>query len=580
MQDAAIDARAGFAPRDLLVARILKARGLVEPADILAFCEPRLSLLHDPAAMPNAGAAAERLAEAIRANQVIVIYGDYDVDGITATAILFHVIKAIAPDARVRTYVPHRVDEGYGLNSEAFRALRAEGADLVVSVDSGVTAIEPARTARAIGLDLIITDHHELPADGVLPDAIVVHPRLPGSAYPNGDLCGAGVAFKLAWHLATTWCQSERVSDVLKQTLLQMLPLAALGTIADIVPLTGENRILAAFGLRLIQQTKLTGLRALLIASDLDGEKVDAEKVGFVLGPRLNAIGRMGHAAEAVRLFTEADADEASVIAERLAEYNKDRQRTERRIVDQACRLAEASGMTEDDRRGIVLAHADWHPGVVGIVASRLVDRFGRPAILMQDLDGRCKGSGRSIEGFNLHEALVSCAAHLDTFGGHHAAAGLALASESLTAFTAAFIDCANAAIDVESLTPALHIDCSACFEELDQQAVAGLGRMSPFGKSNRKPTVLVTEVTVEEAPRQIGANGRHLSVRLRQDGLTERRSVRAVWWNAGDKASAIAAGMTLDVAIEPKINVWQGRMSVEAEIQDIRICAPVAAPA
>ncbi|MCA9294852.1 MAG: hypothetical protein KC983_00005, partial [Phycisphaerales bacterium] len=201
-------------------------------------------------------------------------------------------------------------------------------------------------------------------------------------------------------------------------------------------------------------------------------------------------------------------------------------------------------------------------------------------AILMQDLDGRCKGSGRSIDGFNLHEALTSCAEHLDTFGGHHAAAGLALSSEALDAFTEAFITCANAAIDVESLTPALHIDCSACFDELNQHAVEGLGRMSPFGKSNRKPTVLVSAVTVEEAPRQIGANGRHLSVRLRQDGLNERRSVRAVWWNAGDKASTIAAGMQLDVAIEPKINIWQGRTSVEAEIRDIRICAASATSA
>jgi len=570
--DAGVTVHDGAAADRALVERILRSRGVVDPAEIDRFCDPRLSALEDPAKIPNAGEAADRIVSAIRSTEVIAIYGDYDVDGITATAILFHVIRAIEPAADVRTYVPHRLEEGYGLNAEALRSLRDDGVDLVISVDSGVTAVEPAAIARSIGLDLIITDHHELRADGVLPDALVVHPRLPGSTSVNGDLCGAGVAFKLAWKVATTWCGSDRVNDRLKHTLLQMLPLAALGTIADIVPLLGENRILTTYGLRMIRQTELIGLRALLEASDLAGEDVDAQTVGFVLGPRLNAIGRMGHAAEAIRLFTTATRADAVSIAAQLASYNTDRQRTERKIVDQACRLAETLGMTASDRRGIVLAHPDWHPGVVGIVASRLVDRFARPAILLQQQDGICKGSGRSVDGFNLHDALTRCAAHLTSFGGHHAAAGLALDAGSLDDFTEAFIACANDGLAEDDLVPVLRIDCSAALHELSHPAVAGIERMSPFGKSNRRPTLLVDDLIIEESPRLIGAHGKHLSVRVRQDGPAGRRSMRAIWWNAGDRAGAFSPGTRLTMAIEPKLNTWRGQTNVEAVIHDIHL--------
>ena len=320
-----------------LVKRVLLARGFSDPNQIERFCEPRLSHLHDPALLPGVDAAAARIVDAVKRDQSIVIYGDYDVDGITATAILFHVIKTVAPAAKIRTYVPHRLDEGYGLNSEALKQLKTDGAELVITVDCGISAIEPANVAREIDLDLIITDHHELrplspgsAAPGIgsnLPHAhAIVHPRLDGSNYLFGDLCGAGVAFKLAWRFATMWCNSQRVSDALQKTLLNMLPLVALGTIADVVPLVDENRVMTAFGLRLIKQTPIVGLRALIEASDLIGEKIDAERVGFALAPRLNAIGRLGHAADAVRLLTEANADEAQSIARKLTEVNQHRQ--------------------------------------------------------------------------------------------------------------------------------------------------------------------------------------------------------------------------------------------------------------
>lgn len=559
-----------------LLERILLSRGLIDPSHVQRFCEPKLTDLHDPSLMPNLDLAAERLIEAVRGDRSIVIYGDYDVDGIAAIAILYHIIKTVAPDARLRRYVPHRLEEGYGLNLEALKKIRAGGVDLVVTVDCGITALEEARLAREIGLELIITDHHNPKvADGPLPEAVVVHPRLPGSDYPFGDLCGAGVAFKLAWRFATAWCNSQRVSESLQKMLMEMLPLAALGTIADVVPLVGENRVITSYGLRLIKQTSLTGLRALIEASDLMGENIDSEKVGFILAPRLNACGRMGHAAEAVRLLTDAPADEAAAIARRLAQLNRQRQRTERTIFEQAARRAEDAGMTGGDRRAIVLADPAWHPGVVGIVCSRLVDRFGRPAVLMQRQDEQCKGSARSIDGYSIHEGLLACAEHLTTFGGHDMAAGVTLQTDRLDAFTEALIEHANAHIGIAELTPAISIDCDASLTELDFPTVRRIAALSPFGQANRRPTVRIRGATLTEAPRQIGAHGRHLAVRFRQEDGGQRRVMRGVWWGAGSLAGDLAAGMRLDAVIQPKLNEFNGRISVEAEIRDVMVKEP-----
>ncbi|MHC5024695.1 MAG: single-stranded-DNA-specific exonuclease RecJ [Planctomycetota bacterium] len=554
-----------------LLQRILLARGLTDPLAVRRFCQPRLTDLHPPERLPGLEAAATRLVEAVRAGRAITIYGDYDVDGITATAILHHVVATACPEADLRSYVPHRLEEGYGLNGDALREIRAAGSDVCISVDCGITAVEPARIARAIGLELVITDHHNLPEDGRLPDAAaVVHPRLPGGDYPFGELCGAGVAFKLAWRFATMWCGSERVSESLQQMLLSMLPLVALGTIADVAPLVDENRILTRHGLDMIRRTPLPGLRALLEASELMDETIDTQKVGFRLAPRLNASGRMGHAREAVRLLTTAPPAEAASIARSLCDLNRERQATERNIVEQACRLAEDRGMIRDDCRAIVLADPGWHPGVIGIVASRLVERFGRPAVLLQRTGDLCKGSARSIDGYSIHDALVSCAEHLESFGGHDAAAGLCVRANRLDAFTDALVAHANAHIEHEQLTPSIRIDCDASLGELRFETVEQIRDLSPFGRGNRSPTLRVKRAIVAEPPRQIGGQGRHLSLRVRQDGPGGRRVLRAVWWGAGHLAGDLAAGLPVDIAIEPKINTWNGRSNVEAEIRDV----------
>lgn len=572
------------APHDAIVAatnrpllnRILSVRGFATVADASAFLAPKLTQLHDPSLIPDLDKAAERLVQALRAREPIAIYGDYDVDGITATAILFHTLRTIDPTADVRTYVPHRLDEGYGLNSAAIAELAASGAKVIVSVDCGITAVEPAQEARRVGVDLIITDHHTPPASmDLLPQAFaVVHPRRPDSTYPFGELSGAGVAYKLAWRLSTAATRSAKAEPRVRDMLVELLAMAALGTIADIVPLVGENRILASFGLVRAKYSPLIGLRALVDASGLGGEDIGAMEVGFRLGPRLNAAGRMGHAREAVELFTVADAARCKDIAEHLSKQNEQRRKVESDICDMACELAERQGMTGPDRRAIVLAHEDWHAGVVGIVCSRLVERFHRPTILMQKRDGVCHGSGRSIDGFDLHAGLAQCAEHLEKFGGHRMAAGVHVAESKLDRFVEAFTGVANAAIAPEHLCAKVTIDCEASMRELSVDGVQHVQQLGPFGAGNPKPRLLVRNLRVGEL-RPMGAQAKHLSIRLRSQepgAGAYPQEWRAVAWNWGRHAQRLAVGDVVDAVITPSISHFGGGPKVEPELIDIAV--------
>ncbi len=556
-----------------LVERVLASRGITDPAESDLFLKPSLLHLHDPSLMGDMDRGAQRILEAAAAREPIAIYGDYDVDGVTATTILYHTLKTIAPDSDIRTYIPHRLEEGYGLNSAAIEQLAEEGAKVIVSVDCGVTAVEPARAAKKAGVDLIITDHHNLaPVEAELPGAFaVIHPRRPGSAYPYGELSGAGVAYKLAWRLASMHCGTAKVSPPLRALLLEMLAFASLGAIADVVPLTGENRVLTSFGLGRVKNSSNPGLRALIEASRLAGEKIDTEQVGFSLAPRLNACGRMGHAREAVELFTTATGDRAMDIARNLTKLNDERRATERRIADQAMKMAEAAGMTRPDRRAIVLAHEDWHPGVVGIVCSRLVDRFSRPTILMQRKDGVCGGSGRSIEGFSLHGALQQCAHHLTSYGGHDMAAGLKLDPANLEAFTASFTEAANAGITEEQLTPSISVDCDAVLSELTPEAVRDLELLAPFGPGNPRPRIRLVDVVLASRPEAFGSDASHLSLMLKSP--TAARTVRVVGWKWAEKRDQLAAGVAVEAVIFPRLNTWNGNTRVEPELADLRVC-------
>ena len=548
--------------------RILAVRGITGGDAIRTFCDPRLSSMHDPDLLPGAPEAAVRIAEGLAAGERIVIWGDYDVDGVTASSILVHVIRAIQPDADLHVFTPHRLRDGYGLNAASVGRLADEGTQLIVTVDCGVTAVEEVALARERGMDLIVSDHHEPP--DVLPDAIIVHPAIPGSAYPFPDLCGAGVAYKLAWRLAVEVCGSRRLPAAVRDVLLDQLPLVALGTIADVVPLVGENRVLAANGLKLMPASRNAGLHALMKAARVDPHDVEASDVGYRIGPRINACGRLDDAARAVHLLTDADAAEADDIASAMTKLNDERRATEQRIVEEAAQAAIDAGMTGDGTRAIVLAGEGWHRGVVGIVCSRLVERFGRPVILLEDGDDEwLRGSARSIDEYSIHAGLAACSSLLERWGGHEMAGGMTLHRDNLEAFRAAIQQHAFDAIPAESLCPLITIDCDARLDELNVASVQHVRALAPFGRSNRTPTIRLKDVEIAATPNRMGGEGRHLEVKFRAEG--HRGVLRAVWWRQGELAGELAAGMRVDVAIEPKIDRYAGRVRVQGTIRDIR---------
>lgn len=572
--DEAASARAVELARSIgtspVTAQLLINRGLCECEAARAFLKPTLKDLIDPSLIPGLSDAARIVAQAVRDKKPIVIYGDYDVDGITGASILWHALKLM--DGDVRCYVPHRIDEGYGLNVDAVKQLCDEGAQLLITVDCGITAIEPVKLARERGVDVVVTDHHEWKADHrpLLPPAsAIVHPRLPGSQYPNPHLCGAGVAFKLAWGVGQLLGGNGKVSERMREFLVEATALAALGTIADVVPLTGENRVLARFGLGCVKASKLNGIRALISSADLDGKAIDSYHVGFLLGPRLNACGRMGHARLAVEMLTDASVMRAEEIASYLESQNRERQAEERRILDQAVEQTISLGMNGADHHAIVVAGEGWHPGVIGIVASRLVDRFHKPAVVVAfDGDGHGHGSCRSIAGFHLSKALDTCTTHLKKHGGHEMAAGLGVSRDCFDGFRAAFLAHAKESIAAEQLVPELRIDTTAGLEQVTHALVDEMGRLGPFGNGNPRPVLACKGVTLTAAPKVVGKKGEHLQLFIRQGN----RYMKAIAFNAASMLDKLKPGKPIDLAVEPQLNEWNGQVNVELQVRDIAI--------
>jgi len=557
-----------------LIAQILLNRGVREPDAGRDFLAPSLKTLHEPAAIFNLTAASHRIAQAIREKQRIVIYGDYDVDGITATAILWHAIRCLGGAAEF--YIPHRIEEGYGLNPDAIAQLCGNGAQLIISVDCGVTAIEPAQVARSRGVDLIITDHHEWRhQDGstspLLPDChSIVHPRLgeqtPG--YPNPHLCGAGVAFKLAWGIGQAVIGATKVSAEFRNFLIDATALAALGTIADVVPLQGENRVLAHFGLSGLRRTRLNGLRALIASAGLTGQSLDSFHVGFLLAPRLNACGRMGHAQLAVEMLTSASEEKAREIAEYLDQQNRARQAIERKILDEAIEQVTRNGWDADGQRALVLGAENWHPGVIGIVASRIVERFHRPTVMLAINNGHAQGSARSISGFHLARALDACTGCLETHGGHEMAAGLKLHTARVDEFRAAFCEHAGQCLTDDMLVPEMKIDALAQLQEITLGLMGDLARLGPFGHGNRRPLFVCRNVSVVSPPRRVGKTSQHLQMQVRQ----ANQCMKCIAFGQGDLAEKLPPGTAIDIAVEPSLNEYNGRTSVELEVKDLQV--------
>lgn len=565
----------------VITAQLLLNRGLRADTDCAAFMRPTLKALIEPARLPGLSAAAERIARAVRDGQRIAIYGDYDVDGIAASTVLYHTLVQLAGHAgNLRTYIPHRIDEGYGLNTEAVEKLCDEGAQLIITVDCGVTAAGPVAAARARGVDVIVTDHHEWKSNAagqpVLPEATaIVHPRLgggaPGEGYGNPHLCGAGVAFKVAWGVGQAML-GAKVGDTFRDLLVEMTALAALGTIADVVPLLGENRIIAHFGLGCLTRSRLHGIRALLKSNGLEGGKLDAFDVGFKLAPKLNASGRMGHAGLALEMLTTAGPERAAEIAGYLHQQNSQRQATERKTVNEVMAEIVRRGDHRDSCAGILVAGRGWHPGVIGIAASRVVDKLHRPTVLVAlDEDGLGSGSGRSIAGFHLARALASCGELLLSCGGHEMAAGLKVRAENVEAVRERFQAAARAELSDAQLTPELLLDCEVSIGQMNEGLVGEMARLGPFGHGNRAPLLTLRDVELAADPRRVGAHGEHLQLHFKQGD----RVIKGIAFGLGAPGrigERLARGMRLDVAMKPTLNEWNGRTSVEVQVRDVRL--------
>jgi len=557
-----------------VVAELLICRGMCDPESARIFLDPKLSALRDPELLPGCREAAERLHAAAAARRPIVVYGDYDVDGMTAAAILWRCLKLLG--AEVRYYIPSRIDEGYGLNADALRMLAAENASMLVTVDCGIAGVEEARLARALGIELIVTDHHE-PGPTLPEAAAIVHPRLPVGAYPFGGLSGAGVALKLAWAVCQRAEGAKRVAPRMKDFLVQAVGLAALGTVADVVPLIDENRVLVRRGLESLANAPTPGIAALMSVAKVEPQRhadgvprLDAEDIGFQMAPRLNAAGRLGQAQLGVELLVTDRADRAEELAQYIDGLHATRQPLERSILLAAAKQAKEQFDPVEDA-ALVLADRGWHPGVIGIVAGRLAERFHRPVVLIAwDKSGIRPGVGsaRGVPGFNLHAALTECSEFLISHGGHAAAAGLKIEEGCLDGFRGAFCEAAAAQIPLEQREAELNIDGEAPFSAFTLQTVQQIDRLAPFGQGNARPLLCTTGVSLDGPPRPLGADGRHLALRLSQHGV----SFRGVAFGGGDWAVDLAAVEgPLDVAFRPVINRYRGRQSVELHLVDWR---------
>ena len=572
---------------------VLAARGLSIRRDTWFGPRPDFDGFDKPYLRDDFREAADLILAVIAAGRRIAIYGDYDADGITATAILFHAIRALEPGLMPRCYIPHRRQEGYGLHLDALRTLRSEGIDLVVTVDCGIIAIDEVAAARAEGLGVVVTDHHEPRRDGRIPEAdAVVHPRLPGREHDCRECCGAMVAWKLAWTLFDRRAGSpdrRRLPEALGRTLMGLSALAAIGTVADVMPLLGpngeclENREVVRLGLANARRSGIPGLDALWSFGDIASDGVTAEAIGYRLAPRLNAAGRLGSAEAALRLLTvETDPRRCVELVRELDRLNSTRKDDEREAFRQALEKLRRSG--EDvSPRGIVLSDPGWNSGLVGIVCSRLLERFGCPVLLFEETeDGGvaiAKGSGRAPPGFPLLDAIESA---IDSagirprkWGGHAAAAGMTLALADLERFRAAFRSEAERRIPSTDLGSELPIDLELRAESapglLTLESVEELERLAPFGRGNPRPTVLLRGVRIPVRPKAIGRDGTHLSMNLRI-GDAERSDAffPARWWNASRHAESIRPGGRVDAVVTPRVDRFLGEEKVLLEICDL----------
>jgi single-stranded-DNA-specific exonuclease len=516
------------------ISRLLANRGFGAPDDAKAFLRPRLEHLHEPNCLADLDRAVERLVRALRENETILVHGDYDVDGICSTTIMVRTLLAAGGNAI--PFIPRRLDDGYDLTSAGVRAARAAGATLVVTCDCGTSAVAPIAELQASGIDVIVTDHH-LPGGPLPPAFAILNPRRPGCTSPDKDLAAVGVAFKLALALTRAVGGNENL-------VYSMLDLVALATIADVAPLRGENRVLVRYG--------------------LDKKALTSGRIGFILAPRLNAAGRLDSALRGVELLMTTTDQEANPIARELEELNVKRQELDRAALDRARELVQRMDLAST--YGIVLAEQGWHAGVIGIVASRIVEEFGRPCVLIALEGEQGKGSGRSISAFDLHGGLAQCSDLLLRFGGHRAAAGVTIAADRVAEFAERFNRVALAQLTEDDLVPELRVDLEIPFDQIDEELETLMRYMEPCGMGNPSPLFVSRGVTVTAPPRIVGKDG--LKLLLSSNG----RELTALGWGMGPRAREVQVGSTIDVAFRLERDEWNGESRLQARLADFRV--------
>ncbi len=539
-----------------VISRILLTRGIHSLETAKNFFRPSLLQLYDPFLMKDMHEGVERLRRAVLSDEKILIYGDYDVDGITSVSFLYMILKEIG--AHVTYYIPDRQQEGYGLSDSGIQRAASQNTDLIVTVDCGITAHKEITLAKSLDIDVIVTDHHEpglsLPDDAVA----VIDPKRPDCDYPFKQLAGVGVAYKLGQGLLTRM-------DIDLSVLEHYLEFVAMGTAADIVPLVDENRVFVRVGLDKINAAENIGLRALMEVAGLLGKEVSTGHIVFIIAPRINAVGRMGDAERAVQLLTTQDENKARVIADVLERENQHRKNVDEQTFKQA--IEQAESLFDPDRTySLVLYRRGWHPGVIGIVASRVAERFYRPSILISVEDGVGKGSARSISGFDLYDALSHCKDLLISFGGHKYAAGLSIAEEKIPEFRERFEAFAASKISSDLLIPRLNIDALLTLDQIDSRFMKIIKLMGPFGPKNMRPMFQASNLQIVGSPTIVGGN--HLKFKIRQNG----RVFDVIGFGMGNALQRVDANShNLDLVFVVDENEYMGRKTIQLRVKDIR---------
>ncbi len=540
-----------------MIAEMLIRKKLINIEEIEEFFHPDLNNMHDPFLYKDMEKATERIISAIDNKELIMIYGDYDVDGTTSSALLYLGLKKIG--ANINYYIPHRMIDGYGLSLSGVEQLKENGAELIISVDCGINAIEEVEQINDLGMDIIITDHHNPKEE--LPKAFaIINPKMIDCKYPYKMLAGVGVAYKL---LIAVYSKLDADTDEL---IDKYIDLVALGTIADIVPLTGENRIIAGIGLdRLIKKHNI-GLNALINLAGLSQKELNSSDIVFGIAPRINAAGRMGSAMRAVELMVSVDEKESEELAQIIERENSLRQQIDQRTFQEACDIIEKKYKNMDDTPIIVVSSDDWHPGVIGIVASKLVEKYYRPSIMITFKEGIGSGSGRSIAGFNLFDALSSVEGYLETFGGHKYAAGLQILVEYVDLLENKLKKYVKEHITKDQFIPPLNIDTPLELFEINENLLEWLEKFAPFGPGNMRPTFFTEKVMIVGFPYNVGKN--HLKLKVMKDGC----ELDLIGFNLGDYLPFLKKGSYIDIAYTLEFNVWQGRTSIQGKLKDLRV--------